>query len=150
MDSMALWGLAGLPLADRMLISVGRSEPNECWPWKGRVSSTGYGTIKHRGRTLKAHRVAYEMANGPIPDGLVVMHICDNPPCCNPNHLRLGTVADNNNDRDQKGRNAHSAKTHCLWGHEFNQENTYVTRHGHRVCRACRRKGQSGRLSTRQ
>lgn len=83
---------------------------DSCWPFMGGRNSRNYGSLGWRNpdtgvkRALSAHRVAYESAYGPIPDGKVVMHICDNPPCCNPTHLRLGTTADNNADRAMKGR----------------------------------------------
>lgn len=74
-----------------------------CWDWLGYKQPEGYGTFPHRG-THYAHRVSYQLHVGPIPDGLHVLHSCDNPPCSNPAHLFLGTVADNMHDRDRKGR----------------------------------------------
>lgn len=76
--------------------------PDECWIWTGRLDSKGYGALN---RTL-AHREAYRRTNGPIPAGKHVLHSCDNPPCCNPAHLFLGTQADNNADRNSKERQA--------------------------------------------
>lgn len=75
-----------------------------CWPWLSWRNARGYGKFMLNGRSQTAHRVAYELTHGPIPIGLCVMHSCDNPPCCNPQHLRLGTHAENMRDRDQKGR----------------------------------------------
>src|ERR1700756_2891954 len=79
-----------------------------CWEWQGKRHYKGYGHFTVRGqgrrRTLKAHRVSWELANGPIPEGLHVLHSCDNPPCVNPDHLFLGTDMDNVHDRDAKGR----------------------------------------------
>lgn len=72
----------------------------ECWEWKGGRTKNGYGT--HRGTT--AHRCAYEAVNGVIPAGMVVMHTCDNPPCINPAHLKLGTQQENLADMHRKGR----------------------------------------------
>lgn len=84
-------------------VAVGR--PEECWPWKAAFLRSGYGRfVLTVGATVRAHRFAWELTNGPIPDGLVVMHACDNPPCVNPGHLRIGTQADNMGDRAQKGR----------------------------------------------
>ncbi len=76
----------------------------ECLEWTGTRNPHGYGRFSRRGRQELAHRVAYELAVGPIPDGLQVLHRCDNPPCVNPTHLWLGTPADNAHDRDTKGR----------------------------------------------
>jgi DNA-binding XRE family transcriptional regulator len=82
-------------------------EPNSgCWIWLGAVSHHGYGKINVDGRTLRAHRYSWELANGPIPDGMCVLHQCDNPLCVNPDHLFLGTSQDNMDDRDRKGRQA--------------------------------------------
>lgn len=85
--------------------------PDDCWTWSGRPSPDGYGTLRVNGRKTGAHRYAYELARGPIPDGpdgstLHVLHRCDNPPCCNVRHLFLGTNIDNIRDRDAKGRHA--------------------------------------------
>lgn len=77
----------------------------DCWGWTGHTSS-GYGVVTgHRGQ-VKAHRFSYELHCGPIPDGLHVLHECDNPPCCNPAHLFLGTQIDNVADMIAKGRNS--------------------------------------------
>lgn len=86
-------------------LKVARGDPDECWEWQAGCDDDGYGTFRHDGKMKKAHRLAWIFCSrGPIPDGLVVMHSCDNPPCCNPAHLSLGTVADNNRDRHNKGR----------------------------------------------
>lgn len=77
-----------------------------CWIWGGSINKVdGYG-MYHRGQRkyTVAHRVAYEFAVGPIPAGKIILHICDNPPCVNPDHLRVGTKGDNNRDSMAKGR----------------------------------------------
>ena len=96
------------PLADRFWPKVDKSGgPSSCWLWTaGVVGGTGYGKIQDTrgGRYLRAHRVSWELAHGPIPDGMRVLHRCDNPPCVNPAHLFLGTDADNQHDMRAKGR----------------------------------------------
>ena len=76
----------------------------DCWEWAGARKPKGYGNVRLNNKYLLAHRVAFELANAIIPDGLMVCHICDNPPCCNPNHLMLGTAKSNAADRIIKGR----------------------------------------------
>ena len=88
---------------------VDRREPSECWPWRDGTHRDRRGQISLRGQTVPASRVAYIIYNADIPEhashhGIVVMHTCDNPPCCNPKHLVLGTQGDNMRDRTRKGR----------------------------------------------
>lgn len=115
----------------------------ECWLWTGARLKTGYGVLKRGGRVLKASRVAWALVKGPIPDGLFVCHHCDNPPCVRPDHLFLGTHLDNMRDRDAKGRNVQTARTHCRRGHEYSIENTRHTPNGRR-CRACHQASLEG------
>ncbi len=76
----------------------------ECWPFQGDRDSGGYGRVKINKRKAAAHRIAWGFANGEIPEGMFVCHHCDNPPCCNPAHLFIGTALDNHNDAIGKGR----------------------------------------------
>lgn len=75
-----------------------------CWAWTRKVMYRGYGIFTIRGRRFFAHRIAWELTNGPIPEGMVVMHLCDNPPCVNPAHLSIGTHRENAADKITKGR----------------------------------------------
>lgn len=84
--------------------------PDACWPWTGYRKPTGYGRLSANGGMYLAHRLAYLDAVGPILDGLVVMHTCDNPPCCNPRHLRLDTQIANMADRKSKHRSKPSGR----------------------------------------
>lgn len=77
---------------------------SSCWVWKSGTVNGGYGAFSVGRSMLRAHRVSYEIAHGPIPSGMLVCHSCDNPPCVNPAHLWLGTVGDNNRDALSKGR----------------------------------------------
>lgn len=78
--------------------------PDDCWVWQAQRDRDGYGGVEYGGKKQKSHRVSYVLANGEIPNGLCVLHSCDNPPCCNPAHLFAGTDADNVRDREAKGR----------------------------------------------
>lgn len=92
------------PLDERFWEKVVTS-PDSCWLWTGAQSPRGYGAfVVSRGDVRTASRVSWELVNGPIPDGLWVLHRCDNPPCVNPDHLFLGTHQDNMDDMAQKGR----------------------------------------------
>ena len=95
------------PFYTKLFLShVDIGAPDECWEWKLHRGSDGYGHVRYNSIEQYAHRVSWTIANGPIPEGMYVCHKCDNPPCCNPNHLFLGTQADNMRDAIEKGRTA--------------------------------------------
>lgn len=139
------------PLADRYWAKVDKRGPDECWPWTAPLLPTGYGQIGvHGRRPAPAHRVAYELANGPIPKGGTIDHKCHNEDptcpggvckhraCQNPAHLRLTTQGAN--VLAGKGCTAINAvKTHCPSGHPYDDTNTYMRPDGGgRDCRKCR------------
>jgi len=97
---------------------IDKQEEGECWIWMGSVMGRGYGQAYWHGHCIGAHRVAWELTNGPIPSGMCVCHMCDNPPCCNPAHLFLGSQKDNMQDGIRKGRvnnEEHRRKISKVW-----------------------------------
>lgn len=84
----------------------------DCILHQGRKDTDGYGKIRINKKDKSAHRHAYELSYGPIPKGMIIMHICDNPPCVNPKHLQLGTHQMNAMDRHLKQRDCRGSKQH--------------------------------------
>lgn len=84
------------------MTSVKKSD--ECWPWTGSTNKV-YGKIRVGKRSVAAHRLSWELHNGPIPEGKFILHRCDNPLCVNPNHLYCGTQSDNLSDRAWRNPN---------------------------------------------
>jgi hypothetical protein len=134
--------------SDRFWAKVEKTD--ECWLWTAALTSRGYGDFALASRrNISAHRFAYEEANGPVPEGLEIDHTCHNGTgcpgeaaclhrrCVNPDHLEAITHAENirrgNGPFGEKAR-----QTHCIHGHEFTPENTYVRLNGTRRCRTCK------------
>lgn len=113
-------------------VSMIEESDDGCWLWQGALKSNGYGRVD---RSTLAHRWAYQAFVGPIPDDLVVDHLCRRKSCVNPLHMELVTIAEN-------VRRHFRLQTHCRNGHEFTPENTYRYSDGVRKCRTCHRTQQ--------
>jgi len=103
-----------------------------CWIWTAADSGDGYGIFTINSKNRRAHRLAYELTVGPIPEGMSLDHLCRVRNCINPEHLEPVTVAENN-------RRAAAYKTACTRGHEYTPENTRYNSAGARACRECDR-----------
>lgn len=88
---------------DHFWAKVDKRGPDECWEWQGKTNPKGYGQVKHRGMQT-AHRIAWYLTNGEIPEGGWICHHCDNRVCCNPAHLYVGDGLTNATDRRERGR----------------------------------------------
>ena len=126
------------PLRERLLA---RYETNAegCWIWQG-VRVGGYGQIgkENNGGMVYAHRAAYELIVGPIPDGLTLDHLCRNRACINPDHLEPVTMKENVL-RGMSPTAINARKTHCNNGHPLDGDNLSLRKDGGRICLACRR-----------
>lgn len=143
-----LKNMTGLPPEERIRAQSQLTESG-CIEWTGKRDRDGYGRLYWQSSKWRAPRLAYTLAHGPIPPGMVIRHRCDNPPCVNVDHLEVGTVSDNYEDMAQRRGRDHlllggpasgakkRAATHCQRSHEFTDKNTYW-RNGLRQCKTCR------------
>jgi hypothetical protein len=119
-------------------LAMVKGDADACWIWPWSRNHKGYGSAHFRGKTTGAHRAAYELLIGPIPDGLVIDHLCRTPACVNPSHMEPVTSRENIM-RGECYAAQNARKTHCMHGHELTGENLYVRRDGKRQCIICRR-----------
>lgn len=140
-------GFVSLPISERFWAKVDKVTSG-CWLWAGSKSPRGYGSLYVNGKLQLAHRVAYEMRNGPIPAGMVIDHLCKNTGCVNPEHLEA--VAQSENVRRGLIGKTHpnTLLTHCKWGHEFTPDNT-IYQGTSRRCLECRKRRDRQRRAKR-
>lgn len=133
--------------------------PGECWPWLGTVNHEGYGVLQDNRRQSKAHRVAYELTKGSIPDGYVIDHVCHNADpscplgddclhrrCCNPAHLEAVPSATN----ITRAKPLRRHKTHCPQGHPYDDpEHATLCQNGYPRCKTCHREREAARRAQR-
>ena len=136
-----------VPVTVRVWRRIEVAGPDECWLWRGATKPGGYGSIgtgtEATGRSsTQAHRAAYESAYGPIPEGLVIDHLCGVRACCNPAHLEAVTQAENMARSATSLPTRNAAKTHCPRNHEYSEANTYIGKKNTRFCRTCDRENQ--------
>lgn len=121
------------------------NKTDTCWTWNGPIGTGGYGmfsTAASRGYSIRAHRVAYQLLVGDIPEGLVIDHLCRVRHCVNPEHLEAVTP-------DENARRRAIAYTHCVHGHEYTKENT-GTSSGRKRCLICHRTKEKNRRLEKQ
>lgn len=125
-------------IEDRLWSKIARVGEDECWEWTASRTGDGYGNIRVNGRSLRAHRLVYELEIGRIPPGLELDHLCRNRACCNPAHLEVVSHQENVL-RGASMTAVNARKTHCPQGHPYDEANTWISSVGHRQCRACKK-----------
>jgi hypothetical protein len=120
---------------------VGLHSHYDCWDWNGALNKDGYATFSIQGKSYRANRFSWEMHNGEIPDGINVLHKCDNRACVNPNHMFLGSQKDNVQDAISKGRQNQSTKNTHLVGE--NHPSSKLSNHDIEVIRTVYAGGSS-------
>lgn len=126
-------GAQAARLPERFWSKVKKTD--SCWEWVATKTPRGYGNFRVASKWKPAHRVAYELIVGPIPEGLQLDHLCCNPGCVNPAHLEPVTGYENH----MRWRRGTTRVTHCSHGHEYTPENTRTDSTGRRECRECKR-----------
>ena len=126
-----------MTLIQRLFAKIKISE-NGCWLWQASIlKSGGYGQISFGGKPCRAHVVAYELFNGPVPEGCELDHLCRTPACVNPEHLDPVTHRENLLRAPSSIPAINSRKTHCVKGHPYDSANTYLSKLNQRRCRMC-------------
>lgn len=144
-ERSAAYGPAPITLRQYMEERTLPEPMSGCWLWFGPTYPNGYGCVSHEkreiGKSRMAHRISYEMHRGPIPQGLVIDHLCRNRGCVNPAHMECVTFRENciRGVGLAKGHDFNRRKTHCPQGHPYDAENTYRRPDGSRACRECNR-----------
>lgn len=132
----------------RIVESTGNSD--ECWNWNGHIGKNGYAYCTYNGKNTTAYRASWEFFIGDIPDGYEIDHLCKNPKCVNPLHLEP-VPPYVNNMRSNSPASICAKKTHCLNGHEFNNQNTKLINRPNgkidRRCKICHRIREKNRRS---
>ena len=128
------------PVEGRFLSRIDKNGPNGCWLWTGTIMNRdGYGVMWANGRAIGAHRISFEIFKGAIPSGLQIDHLCINPRCVNPAHLRAVSARENTLAlHSHTSAKKNLVKTECKFGHPFDSKNTYVGMRRNRPYRACR------------
>ena len=132
-------------MGERFWAKVDKS--GDCWLWTGAKSSAGYGSFRVGRGGVGAHRIAYELAVGPIPAGLELDHLCRVRHCVNPNHMEPVSHSENTH-RGETVAASNAAKTHCPQGHEYTDENVRrgrLMKYGYRQCRICHNNWKASR-----
>jgi hypothetical protein len=128
-------------MQERNFLLKFKAASNDCWEWAGSLNKDGYGHFMVNTRPFLAHRISYEYFNEPIPENLVIDHLCRNHSCVNPAHLEAVTTKENLARGEKPGMQAKET-TKCLYGHFLTKENTYqgYTKQGRstRLCKTCR------------
>lgn len=125
------------PVGPRFWAKVDKG--GECWVWTAGLNHEGYGKFWLNGRTIAAHRVAYILTSGPIPEGLTIDHLCRVRACVRPDHLEAVTIQENLARAPLALGGFNARKTHCPQGHAYDEANTRVRPDGRRLCRSCDR-----------
>lgn len=124
-------------LRERLLALADATSLDACWPWRGAKTTKKYGKFSIGGKIYQAHRISYLVFIGPVPDGLVIDHLCRNRSCINPRHMEAVSSRENTL-RGYGPAGLNSKKTHCPQGHPYSDENTRILpRKGGRRCKAC-------------